>query len=417
MKDLSERPPAGVSSPGSALDETLRELCVLVVDDKSFVRTMTGRVLQKIGIENIVYAANGREAVNYMRRGEHRVHVVFCDLMMPDMDGVEVIRHAADLQYKPSFVFISGETAALLGTAVDMGRARGLPVLGAIEKPVSVASARSVLAAYGKANQPAVAARPVSLSVADLILALDRDEIILHYQPKINLRRRTVEGFETLARWQHPDYGLIPPAQFISLAEEGGVIEPLTDRVLATALKQCAIWNNVGLVTKLSVNLSAHLLVDLRMPDRIAKEVAQHGVDPKQIVLEITETGVFRDTADTLDILARLHMKGFVLSIDDFGTGYSSMEQLRRVPFAELKIDKAFVTGALQNAKSRAILQSSANLGKRLGLSVVAEGAETQEDWDMLSDLDCDMVQGYFVSRPMSVDAVNSWAQNWAATH
>ena len=158
-------------------------------------------------------------------------------------------------------------------------------------------------------------------------------------------------------------------------------------------------------------------MVDLRMPDRIAREVAQYQVDPKQIVLEITESGLFRDTADTLDILARLHMKGFTLSIDDFGTGYSSMEQLRRVPFAELKIDRAFVNGAQHNAKSRAILQSSANLGKRLGLSVVAEGAETKEDWDLLADFDLDVVQGYFISRPMAVEAVDGWADNWTATH
>src|SRR5690606_14485941 len=123
----------------------------------------------------VVYAANGREAVNYLRRGEKRVDIVFCDLMMPDMDGVEDIRHAADLPHKPSFVFISGETAALLGTAVDMGRARGLPVLGAIEKPVSIAAARNVLAAYGKSVQPIAAARPISLSVADLVRVLDRD--------------------------------------------------------------------------------------------------------------------------------------------------------------------------------------------------------------------------------------------------
>jgi EAL domain len=152
-------------------------------------------------------------------------------------------------------------------------------------------------------------------------------------------------------------------------------------------------------------------------PDRIAREAAQYRVDPKQIILEITETGVFRDAADTLDILARLHMKGFALSIDDFGTGYSSMEQLRRVPFAELKIDRAFVNGAAQNHKAKAILQSSANLGKSLGLSVVAEGAETQEDWDLLAALGLDVVQGYFVSKPMPVEAVREWSKDWNSKH
>jgi EAL domain-containing protein (putative c-di-GMP-specific phosphodiesterase class I) len=400
------------------ISDSVRQLRVLVVDDKAFVRTMTGRILQAVGIENVSYAANGREALDFLRKDNPRVGLVLCDLMMPDMDGVEVVRHAAELEHKPPFIFISGANAALLGTAADMARARGLLVLGALEKPISVEAVRGLLAKLDDVKtSPRTAPRSLPLSAEDLSLALDRDQIMLHYQPKVNLRTRRIEGYESLARWQHPEHGLVPPGQFITLAEESGIIEPLTDRVLLLALRQCAQWNAVGLVTKLSINISAHLLVDLRMPDRIAREAAQHNVDPKQIILEITETGVFRDAADTLDILARLHMKGFALSIDDFGTGYSSMEQLRRVPFAELKIDRAFVNGAAQNAKAKAILQSSANLGKSLGLSVVAEGAETQEDWDLLAALGLDVVQGYFVSKPMPTEAVPGWAKAWNDAH
>ncbi len=367
-----------------------------------------------MGVEHISYAANGHEALEFLRRDNPRVGLVFCDLMMPDMDGVEVVRHVAELSHKPPFIFISGANAALLGTAADMARARGLLVLGALEKPISVEAVRSMLAKLDNVRtSPRLAQQAVPLTAADLSRGLDRNQIILHYQPKINLRTSRIEGFESLARWQHPDHGLVPPGQFITLAEESGIIEPLTDRVLSLALAQCADWNAAGMPTKISINISAHLLVDLRMPDRIAREAAQHRVDPKQIVLEITETGVFRDAADTLDILARLHMKGFALSIDDFGTGYSSMEQLRRVPFAELKIDRAFVNGAAQNHKAKAILQSSSNLGKSLGLSVVAEGAETQEDWDLLTALGLDVVQGYFVSRPMPVESVMAWSKDW----
>ncbi len=392
-----------------------RQLRVLVVDDKAFVRTMTGRVLQGAGVDNIGYAANGREAIEYIMRADPRVNLVFCDLMMPDMDGVEVVRHVAEFDHKPAFVFISGANASLLSTAADMARARGLLVLGAIEKPISIEAVRSMLAKLDSVRPTRAMPRALSLAVVDLQNALDAGQITLHYQPKINLHNNAIEGFECLARWQHPDHGLIPPGQFVALAEESGLIKPLTDRVLSLALKQCAAWNAIGLTTKLSINISAYLLVDLTMPDRIAKEAAEQGVDPSQIVLEITETGVFRDAADTLDILARLHMKGFALSIDDFGTGYSSMEQLRRIPFAELKIDRAFVNGADQNHKAKAILQSSAALGHNLGLSVVAEGAETREDWDLLSGLGVDLVQGYFVAKPMAVDAVPEWCKKWSS--
>ncbi len=378
------------------ISESLRQLRVLVVDDKAFVRTMTGRILQGVGIESVSYAANGREALEFLRKEDPRVGLVMCDLMMPDMDGVEVVRHAAELDHKPPFIFISGANAALLGTAADMARARGLLVLGALEKPISAEAVRAMLSKLADLKtSPKTAPRALPLAAADLAKALDRDQIILHYQPKVDLRTARIEGFESLARWQHPDHGLVPPGQFIAMAEESGMIEPLTDRVLSLALRQCAAWNDAGHATKISINISAHLLVDLRMPDRIAREAAQANVDPKQIVLEITESGVFRDAADTLDILARLHMKGFALSIDDFGTGFSSMEQLRRVPFGELKIDRAFVNGAAQNLKAKAILHSSASLGKSLGLAVVAEGAETQEDWDLLAALGLDLVQGY----------------------
>jgi len=400
------------------IEETIQRLRVLVVDDKAFVRTMTGRILQSVGISNVSYAADGHEALDLLKRDDPRIGLVLCDLMMPDMDGVELVRHAAELPHKPPFIFVSGANAALLGTAADMARARGLLVLGAIEKPVSVESVRGMLTKFAEVrSSPKTAPRTLPLSPVDLTRALDRDQIILHYQPKVNLRTAKIEGFESLARWQHPDHGLVPPGQFIAMAEESGTIEPLTDRVLLLALRQCAAWNAAGLATKISINISAHLLVDLRMPDRIAREAAQAGVDPKQIVLEITESGVFRDAADTLDILARLHMKGFALSIDDFGTGFSSMEQLRRVPFGELKIDRAFVNGAAQNQKARAILQSSASLGKSLGLTVVAEGAETQEDWDLLAALGLDLVQGYFVSKPMPAEAVLAWTKAWDEKH
>ena len=397
-----------------SMNETLiAQLHVLVVDDKAFVRSMIGDILARAGIGKIAFAADGHEAIAYVSQADPPVGLVLCDLMMPDMDGIEVVRHVAGFDPRPAFIFVSGANAALLSTAVDTARARGLTVLGSIEKPIGFEAVRALLAKLEPPRAPRDQPRAVPLTVDDLRAAIERDQIVLHYQPKISLNSRRIEGFESLARWQHPDHGLIPPGQFIALAEESGAIEPLTDRVLSLGLRQCAAWNKIGINTKLSINISAYLLVDLTMPDRIARQAAAYGVDPQQIVLEITETGVFRDAADTLDILARLHMKGFALSIDDFGTGYSSMEQLRRVPFAELKIDRAFVNGAAQNAKSRAILQSSAALGHSLGLSVVAEGAETQEDWDLLSTLGVDVVQGYFVSRPMPVDAVAAWSAQW----
>jgi EAL domain-containing protein (putative c-di-GMP-specific phosphodiesterase class I) len=169
--------------------------------------------------------------------------------------------------------------------------------------------------------------------------------------------------------------------------------------------------------TKVSVNVSAHMLVALNLPDLLARDAERFEVDPHQMILEITESGLFHDSANTLDILARLHMKGFSLSIDDFGTGYSSMEQLRRVPFAEMKIDRAFVCGADKNAKAMAILESSAHLGRSLQMSVVAEGVETQADWNTVRAAGIDLAQGYFIAQPMAAELVPAWAVQWASQH
>jgi EAL domain-containing protein (putative c-di-GMP-specific phosphodiesterase class I)/CheY-like chemotaxis protein len=386
---------------------------VLVVDDKAFVRAMMGRVLEAAGIANTDFAANGREALTLIQRSDPPIDIVICDLLMPDMDGVEVVRYVAELNVKPVFVFVSGQSASLLTTAVDMARARGLTVLGAIEKPVSLEAIRGMLQQYSGDAGPRPARGSVALYPADLQQGLAMDQIVLHYQPKVDLRTHGVVGYESLARWQHPLHGLIPPGQFISLAEESQLIGPLTDRVMQLALQQCSAWNSLGFETKISINISAHMLVDLNLPDRISREAEQFRVAPSQIVLEITETGLFQDTGDTLDILARLHMKGFPLSIDDFGTGYSSMDQLRRVPFSELKIDRAFVHGAATNHKARAILESSAALAKKLGLSLVAEGAEDRSDWDVLLQAEVDLVQGYYVAKPMPAADVPRWAAKW----
>ncbi len=397
-----------------SLDRRNRSIRVLVTDDQPFARAISARVLTQAGIEHIEFAESGAAAIARLQRGAPMIDVIFCDLVMPDMDGVELVRHVAELSDKPAVIFLSGASAALLTVAVTLANARGLRVLGAIEKPMSVETA---LAFLDKLEERPAGSLPEdvshSFSAADLEQAIAQDQIILHYQPKVSLASQALRGFESLVRWQHPQHGLIAPGSFVPLAEESGTIAPLTDRILQLALRQCATWNLSGLRTKVSVNLSAQMLVDLRLPDRISAQALAHRVEPKQVILEITETGVLGDSADTLDILARLHMKGFPLSIDDFGTGYSAMDQLRRVPFSELKIDRAFVNGAARNAKARAILEASASLAHKLGLVTVAEGAEDGSDWDSLTTAGIDLVQGYYVAKPMAAPAATAWARAW----
>jgi len=386
---------------------------VLVVDDDALIRALIAASLDKLGVSDIQHAANGRDALELIRVSEPPVDLVLLDLFMPKMDGIEVVRHLGGGARQPALAFITGVNAALLGTAVHIASVRGLRILGAIEKPISPEALTAIVAMYRKGVQTGRDKVGMVVSTAELREALQAGHLELHYQPKVNLKTNAVEGFESLVRWRHPELGLIPPGIFIPIAEESGLINALTNKMFIAALEQYAHWAAEGLTTKISVNLSARMLVELSLPDRIAGEMEKHNVDPKHIILEVTESGVFQDEADSLDILARLTMKGFPLAIDDFGTGYSSMAQLRRIPFAELKIDRAFVSGAAGNAKTRTILDSSVALGKKLGLTVVAEGVETADEWKLLADVGTDVVQGYFVSRPMPAKDIRDWLKGW----
>jgi len=401
--------------PGEPADKSMNEfghdrVNVLLVDDSAFARGVGRRVLRHAGIKSVLEARSGQEALDLLDPAGRPVDVIFCDLMMPRLDGVQLIRRVALLDTPPAVVFLSAANAALLKTVEDTARARGLRVLGVIEKPLTADAVHRVMARLGD-KLPSGGDNDTSISVSpeDVEEGLARDQFTLHFQPKVAMANDSVVGFESLARWFHPEKGMIPPSNFIPVAERSGQIGVLTDRLTMLALEQSAAWASVRLLTKISVNLSAYMLVDLDLPDRMASDAERFRIDPGRVILEITESGLLQDSANTLDILARLHMKGFPLSIDDFGTGYSSMEQLRRIPFAELKIDRIFVNGAGENPKAQAILESSANLARSLQMSVVAEGVETQEDWDAVRAAGVDIVQGYFVAKPMAAAQARAW--------
>jgi predicted signal transduction protein with EAL and GGDEF domain len=249
---------------------------------------------------------------------------------------------------------------------------------------------------------------PTRLTVlGDLRIALEsEDQLFLHYQPKVTLDGEQVEGLEALLRWQHPERGLVPPSEFIPVAEGTGIIIRLTERVLGMALTRMRRWLDSDLAVPVAVNLSARCLLDGSLPDLVARLLVEHGVPARLLRLEVTESAVMSDAARCMEVLQRLHELGVRLSIDDFGTGYSSMVHLRRLPVDELKIDRSFVLGMTTMTQDAVLVRTAIDLGHNLGLTVVAEGVEQLEHVDALRDLGCDVAQGYHFARPMSEDAV-----------
>ena len=243
----------------------------------------------------------------------------------------------------------------------------------------------------------------------DLRGALEREEFVLHYQPKVDLRTERVMGAEVLLRWAHPVHGWLAPDDFVPLAEHTGLMVPLTCYVLDDALRQLGAWRADGIDLSVAVNLSARTLVERDLPDQIEAMCRQWAVPTDRLVLEITESMVVADPTRTLPVLARLHELGVEISVDDFGTGYSSMEYLKRLPVREVKIDRSFVTPMANDARDAAIVRCTIDLARSLGLRVVAEGVETPDVRQKLAAMGCDQGQGFSISRALPAPQFTAW--------
>ncbi|MGH2682867.1 MAG: putative bifunctional diguanylate cyclase/phosphodiesterase [Actinomycetota bacterium] len=256
---------------------------------------------------------------------------------------------------------------------------------------------------------------PGRLALAgELRRALREDELVLHYQPKAELSSGRVTGVEALLRWRHPRRGLLPPDEFVPLAEHTGLMRPLTLHVLDAALGECRTLHDLGLPVSMSVNLSARNLSDLGLPDEVVRLLHKWDIEPRFLELEITETSIMADPARAMDVLARLSARRLRLSIDDFGTGYSSLAFLRQLPVDEIKIDKSFVMNMLSDENDAVIVRSTIDLGRNLGLRVVAEGVQSEEIWSLLAIMGCDLAQGNYLAEPMPPEPLAAWLHDTA---
>ena len=251
---------------------------------------------------------------------------------------------------------------------------------------------------------------------ADLRRATEDGEMILHYQPKVVMGGSRLYGVESLVRWQHPERGMIAPDVFIPLAEQSGVIEPLTRWVLDHALMQQREWREQGYRIPVSVNLCPTTLHDTSFPDTVANLLERWAAPRHALSLEITETAIMSDVARATETANRLNGMGVRISIDDFGTGYTSFAYIRKLPINEIKVDKSFVLNMSSVPDDEVIVRSIVTLGLNLGVDVVAEGVEDDTTWNLLAALDCTQAQGYFISPPVAAENLRAWLANssWA---
>ena len=250
--------------------------------------------------------------------------------------------------------------------------------------------------------------------LTELRQAIADNQLVLHFQPKLDLKSGDLTGVEALVRWQHPTRGLLLPAEFIPAAESTSLIHPLTERVLELALAESREWQDHGRDLQVAVNVSARSLLDTELPERVRKLLRRFGVPARSLRIEITESTLIADPDAALAILTELAHDGIRLSIDDYGTGYSSMEYLRRLPVDELKVDRSFTVAMSVSDSDSVIVRAAIDLGHNLGMRVVAEGVECESTLRTLADASCDIAQGYHIARPMPAEELRQWMRDTA---
>lgn len=392
--------------------EAIRNLSFLVIEDDPFQREVLVTLLGTIGAQHIMQAENGREALEKLATAETPVDIVLCDLNMPEMDGMAVLRRLGQLNSKASIILVSSHGRAILESVQTMADAYRLHVLGIMPKPCSRSQLLALVAKRDTSTAMDVTHGDDTFPRQEIANALTQVEFVPYFQPKIDMASGKVVGMEALARWHSPSRGVVAPGDFIAAVEEYGFMDTLTWIILNKSATICRDWRRQGLTLTVSVNLSQTSLSREGLAERIHAVVANQGISPCDIVLEITETAAMTEIGPCLENLSRLRLRGFGLSIDDFGTGYSSVQQLTRIPFSELKIDRSFVLHSDQES-TRIILESTLSIAHSLGITVTAEGVETLEHWEMLRELGCDVAQGYLLAKPMPAEALDAWLAGW----
>jgi len=381
---------------------------VTIVDDDEGMSALLKRITEDMGFSVRVF----NDSIKFQNSINELGDIIFLDLMMPGADGIEVIRSLAANNCTSSLFLISGQDKGVLNSTQKLAKERNLNVVASLNKPLEIAPLQEMLKELKVSRQQLGKIQCKDKAVItseELRDAIETGQLVLHYQPQIDMKNGQLVSLEALVRWQHPKHGLIYPNSFISLAEANGLIGSLTEEVIRIALNQDFHWTEIGLRVPISINVSAENITSLTLPEQLERQLQDKKLDPSLLVLEITESALMGELVTSLDILTRLRLKGFSLSIDDFGTGFSSLSQLHRVPFSELKVDQSFVMKMDEDDEAYAIVETCVMLGQKLKMNVVAEGVENKKIFDMLVNIGCDAAQGYYIAKPMPANMLEGW--------
>jgi EAL domain-containing protein (putative c-di-GMP-specific phosphodiesterase class I)/ActR/RegA family two-component response regulator len=380
----------------------MAERRVLICDDEVAFAQFVERVARQSGLSARAITAPDQFSPAVI---DFKPTHIILDLRMPQVDGIQLIKRLAEVQSKARLFICSGSDVRVVEAAERLASELGLEVMGTIPKPVRAEELKAIFAGIAEGEH--------WLTEKVLRTAIEEKQLFLSFQPIISLSTRAIEGFEGLLRWQHPTRGVVMPMDFIPYAETAGLMRLVTACALELGAAQLKEWINSQYQFSISLNVSGSNLNEVDFPDMVASLCARSGVPTERIVLEITESAAMSDPIRAIEIMTRLRLIGVGLSIDDFGTGYSSLYQLHRLPFSEVKIDRAFVTDCHRSRQSHAVVRSIVGLATSLEVRCVAEGVENAEVLDILSKAGCSQAQGYYISRPIQPAQISGWAARW----
>lgn len=409
--------------------EPLMDPQIVIIDDDLRLGKLIQRYIQKIfGLNSYVYES-GEIALSELRKNKIIPDICLIDLHMPGIDGIQLLGRLSKILTNQGceIVPMSGESELVLEAVSNLAKQYNFKCRYQLHKPFDSKKIYNIISSILNDSSVSQNVQVSSdrLSRSEIESGLSSGCLEVFYQPQIYSTAHALPeqyfGLEALARWRDSTGKLYGPDAFISAAEHYGLINDITWEVTRQSLQALNEWYTMNPAThsrlNVSINFSHDCLVDTNLPEKLQMIASQYNIPRENIIIEVTESRILPDLlnttndAQTLEVLTRLRLKGFGLALDDFGTGGSSMEQLRRYPFSKLKIDKSFVHNASSDRAIRLMLETSVRIGKELGLCVVAEGVETQQDLDLVQELGCDVIQGYYYSKPVEKTIIDSYIQ------
>lgn len=386
----------------------------LIIDDDELFQCVAQASLQELGFSSIHTAGDGVEGLAAVLSAPEAFDLILCDLQMPNMDGAKAIRELGEMHYNGQIVIISSEDSILRESVFQMGKLANVNIKGALSKPLILEDLKQLL----ECDKQSSFGNVETIEREGLLYALEARQLKPFYQPKINLGTNRVEGFEVLCRHVDENGAVSAPMPYIQSAMTCSLIGTLTRTMIEQVTEEASSWKSHLGEFNLAINMSPACILNPNLPDRITQKFKSAGFDPSMVTFEVTEDRLLEEQGVILEVLSRLRLSGFKLSLDDFGTGAASIEQLRRFPFHEVKIDRQFVQNAVTDEFSRLTVEAAVKLSKLRGMSIVAEGVETAEMLSMVRQLGATTAQGFFYSPALPPEHILDWVsehnKNWS---